>query len=236
MNIYPSTIHQSWDDFLTKDIQDRIIQISHEIGEKINPEPSRVLKFLEMDLDSVKIVVLGQDPYPQKGKATGRCFEVGGLNNWNDKFRQVSLKNIVRLLHKNYSEIKDYKDIKKFSEIQEEINEGQFSILPPNQIFKSWEKQGVLLLNTYLTVQEGVPGSHIRIWEDFGNELISYISTSNPNINWFLWGSKAQEKAIFINHGTLHCSRHPMMCSEKYTDDFLKNECFNLTKHLINWI
>jgi len=49
MNIYPSTIHQSWDDFLTKDIQDRIIQISHEIGEKINPEPSRVLKFLEMD-------------------------------------------------------------------------------------------------------------------------------------------------------------------------------------------
>ena len=84
---------------------------------------------------------------------TGRSFEVGNLSSWSDKFRQVSLKNIVRLLHKNYNYIEDYSKIKKFSDIQKEIEVGDFKILPPNKLFDSWEEQGVLCLNVYPTCE-----------------------------------------------------------------------------------
>ena len=236
MNIYPSKIHFSWDDFLTVEIKKEILEISDKIGHNINPEPENVFKFMEMDLNNLKVVILGQDPYPEKGRATGRCFEVGDLNDWNDKFRQVSLKNIIRLLYKNYNEIIEYDDIKKFSDIQKEIRTGEFEILSPNRIFKSWENQGVLLLNTYLTVESGKPGSHSEILEKFSDELIKYISYKNEKIRWFLWGAKAQEKESSIIKGKLYKSRHPMMCSKKYDDDFLKNECFNDTKKIIKWI
>jgi uracil-DNA glycosylase len=181
-------------------------------------------------------VILGQDPYPEKGRATGRAFEVGDLHSWNDKFRQVSLKNVIRLIHMGYNCIDEYKGIKKFSEIQNEIKLGKFKILPPNEIFSSWESQGVLLLNTYLSVEPGITGSHIEIWELFSIKLLKFISNENKNINWFLWGKKAEEKRKYIKNGQFFISRHPMMCSEKFDDDFLKNDCFKDTMDLINWL
>jgi len=179
---------------------------------------------------------LGQDPYPEKGRATGRSFEVGDLRDWNDKFRQVSLKNIIRLIHKNYNNIEDYNEIRKFSTIQEEIKNKNFIILQPDEIFKSWEKQGVLMLNTYLSVESGKPGSHIAIWEDFSESLLRFISSSNKSINWFLWGKQAEEKSQYIISGNKYISRHPMMCSEKYKDDFLKSNCFKDTMNIIDWL
>jgi len=236
MSLLPINIHNSWDNFLTNEVVDEINSIEQRIGENINPEHSNVLRFLQCNLNNIKVVILGQDPYPEKGRATGRSFEVGDLHSWNDKFRQVSLKNIIRLIHKGYNDINDYKYIKKFSEIQEEIKTGKFKILPPNEIFSSWEKQGVLLLNTYLTVESGITGSHIEIWEHFSIKLLDYVSNENKDINWFLWGKQAEDKMKYIKNGNFYISRHPMMCSEKYEDDFLKNNCFKDTMNILNWL
>lgn len=236
MSLIPNDAHSSWNDFLTEEVKDELRAVEEKIGKNINPDNENVLRFLKSDLNSIKVVILGQDPYPEKGRATGRAFEVGDLHSWNDKFRQISLKNIVRLLHKNYSCISEYSKILKFSEIQAEIKDGKFNILPPDRIFKSWEKQGVLLLNTYLTVEHGVTGSHISIWEPFSVKLLEYISEKNSNISWFLWGKQAEEKSKFIKSGKFYVSRHPMMCSEKYEDDFLKNNCFKDTMNIISWL
>lgn len=236
MSLLPINIHNSWNDFLTNEIVEELNNIEQKIGKNINPEHSNVLRFLQCDLNNIKVVILGQDPYPEKGRATGRSFEVGDLHSWNDKFRQVSLKNIVRLIHKGYNNINDYKDIKKFSEIQEEIKASTFKILPPNEIFSSWEEQGVLMLNTYLSVESGITGSHIAIWEPFSIKLLEFISNENKNINWFLWGKQAEDKKKYIKNGKFYISRHPMMCSEKYEDDFLRNKCFKDTMNIINWL
>lgn len=236
MSLIPKDANTSWDGLLTEEILDELRMIEEKIGRNTNPEHENVMRFLKCNLKDIKVVILGQDPYPEKGRATGRAFEVGDLHSWNDKFRQVSLKNIIRLLHKNYNEIDEYDKILKFSEIQNEIKQGIFNIAPPDKIFKSWERQGVLLLNTYLSVEHGITGSHISIWEPFSIKLLKYISEENSNISWFLWGKQAEDKSQYIKQGKFYISRHPMMCSEKYEDDFLKNNCFKDTMNTINWL
>jgi uracil-DNA glycosylase len=98
----PANIDSSWHAFLNDGGFKMINKIAAETGKNINPDAENVLRFLKVNLDNVKVVILGQDPYPQKGIATGRAFEVGGLASWRQNFRQISLKNIVRLLQKNY--------------------------------------------------------------------------------------------------------------------------------------
>lgn len=236
MSLIPNDYHPSWNKFLTETIVLELEDIERKIGNNINPSRENVLRFMKSDLYNIKVAILGQDPYPEKGRATGRAFEVGDLSSWNQKFRQVSLKNIIRLIYKNYNGISEYSDIKKFSQIQKEIKDGTFSILPPDKIFKSWEEQGVLLLNTYLSVESGITGSHISIWKDLSEKLLEFISEENKDISWFLWGRMAEEKKQFIKYGKYYISRHPMMCSETYEDDFLKNDCFKDTMDIINWI
>lgn len=236
MSLIPKDVHSSWYELLTDDVVKELSVIEERIGDNINPHHDNVLRFMKSNLNEVKVVILGQDPYPEKGRATGLAFEVGDLKSWSQKFKQVSLKNIIRLIYKNYNNIERYNEIPKFSEIQNEIEAGRFKILPPDEIFKSWERQGVLLLNTYLSVEPGKSGSHISIWEPFSIKLLNYISVANKDINWFLWGKQAEEKSKFIRYGKLYISRHPMMCSEKYEDDFLKNNCFKETMNIINWL
>lgn len=239
MSLLPEYIHNSWNEFLTDDILKEIEKIEQLIGDDFNPYPkNKVLRFLSIDLHQVKVILHGQDAYPSKDPnvATGRAFEVGNLTSWSSKFRQVSLKNIVRLLHKNYNNFDSYDEIKKFSDIQNEINSGIFNILPPNELFESWEQQGVLSINIYPTCKRGEPGSHKELWKRFSIELINYISITNPNIKWFLWGSEAISSKQYIKKGLIYESRHPMMCSVKYSDDFLKNNCFRDTMNEINWL
>jgi uracil-DNA glycosylase len=236
VKILPNYIHNSWNDFLSKEIIENIKNIENEIENiDFTPKSENILRFLKNDLQSIKIIILGQDPYPEKGRATGRSFEVGDLNSWQDKFKQISLKNIIRLIHKSYKNIENYSDIKSYTNIKKDIVSGEFKILQPDEIFKSWENQGVLLLNKSLTCEVGKPGSHRNLWNDFSKELISYISSKN-NIHWFLWGNDAISNEKYIQNGTLHKSKHPMMCSEKYENDFLKSMCFIKTKNLINWL
>lgn len=233
--LLPEKIHNSWDEFLTIEILDRLDKIESQIGENFNPERKHVLRFLNSDVFAIKVVILGQDPYPSP-IATGRAFEVKNLTSWTQPFKQISLKNIVRLLYKTYNRIEKYSEIPSFDEIKEKIYKREFVILPPHQLFESWDRQGVLLLNTYLTCERGISNSHREIWGDFAVEIIRYIVKKNPSTNWFLWGREANQYSYLLPQSRIYKSRHPMMCGESYVNDFLKSDCFKKTMDKINWL
>lgn len=235
MVLVPENVHESWNNFLTSDILLRLDNIESQIGDNFNPDREYVLLFLHTDVKKLKVVILGQDPYPSP-IATGRAFEVKNLTSWSQPFRQVSLKNIVRLLYKTYLGIEDYSKIPSFDFIKKEIEKGNFKILPPDKLFESWEKQGVLLLNTYLTCERYKPNSHREIWGDFAVEIIKYIVENNKNCLWFLWGKEANQYAYLLPKEKIFSCRHPMMCNKKYANDFLKSDCFEKTKEQINWL
>ncbi|MCX7614264.1 MAG: uracil-DNA glycosylase [Clostridiales bacterium] len=222
-------MNQSWNPFFESK-QSFLEELFQKIKfDSICPENNRIFRFAETDLNSVKIVILGQDPYPQKGAASGRAFEVSGLKNWTDPFRQISLKNILRLIFSAYNG-----ECIKWNELKNQIINGSFPILSPDRLFSFWEQQGVLLLNSSLTCRENEPLSHQKLWQPFTEELIEYISKNRPDLIWFLWGNGANSIGKNAN-GKHYCSRHPMLCGGDCPDDFLKNPCFLETKHIIDW-
>lgn len=242
-------IHSSWEEFLTDGIKAELKSIEQQISnEDYTPDRDCVLRFLGLDLNNVKVVILGQDPYKPYGVANGRSFQPADLINWKDPFRQVSLKNIVRLIYKTYNNIEKYTDIPKYSVVAKKIDSGEFDMRQPEEWFDSLEEQGVLFLNASLTCRVGESNSHRDIWENFTSMVISYIARKNTEAKWFLWGKEAQDKVPYIVVGRSKAglsprikdcavlSRHPMMCSEKYEDDFLKSDCFKVTMNKINWL
>lgn len=234
------SIHKSWNPFLSNDIIDLIKNIESSISlENSTPKKELVLRFLEMDLKKIPVIILGQDPYPQKGVATGRSFEVNGLNSWHDKFRNVSLKNILRSIYKAYTG-----EALKYSEIIRKLNEGDrlamdndFEVLPPNQLFKYWwEKENVLLLNTALTCEIGKPNSHTKLWTPFTHKLLQFIADNNREVVWFLWGNNAQKIVENIDIQNKIETTHPMMCYQRENDIlFGKVNPFKETLKKVNW-
>lgn len=236
MQLTPKNIHPSWEGFFndhnSKLLDDIEIRLSKEDLESLTPVPEHMLRFFRLDLYAVRVVIIGQDPYPQKGVATGRAFEVGPLKSWTSSFRNTSLRNIVRALYASQNG-----DSKTFKEIKKELYDGQFKMLPPDEIFKHWEKQGVLLLNTSFSCRIGKPGSHSKIWKPFTDSLLHYINEANPSLTWFLWGNKAKEA---VGHITLRNSiktTHPMICHQR-PNDFLFGEknVFAETSEMIDWL
>lgn len=232
-----NSINSDWNNFLTDDIISLIQKIEHEIidsGVEYTPSAEKVLRFLQLPLNSTKVVILGQDPYPQKGVATGRAFEVGTLKSWQETFNNISLKNIIRAIYKTYKG-----DYLKYSEIKKEIGL-YFQLKSPDTLFSSWEEQGVLMLNTSFTCQIGKPNSHEKIWKEFTNLLLKYIAENNRNAIWFIWGNNAKSIINGINIEKKIETMHPMMCYNKpeRTEDFLfgKVNCFAETRQIINWL
>ncbi len=128
--------------------------------------------FESTDFDTVKVVILGQDPYHGVGQAHGLCFSVqGGVRV------PPSLVNI-------------YKELK--SDLGLEI--------PTHGNLQSWADQGVLLLNTTLTVEEGQAASHQRQgWEQFTDSVITTLNEQREGLVFMLWGSHAQKKIKMLN-------------------------------------
>ncbi|MDG5798818.1 uracil-DNA glycosylase [Marinilabiliaceae bacterium ANBcel2] len=225
--------HSSWQNFLTSQIVDELHKIYEQIsGDTFTPNRENVLRFLHTDLTRAKIVIVGQDPYPQKGVATGRAFEVATLNSWSDKFSNASLRNIVRSLY--YSEKGEYLT---FNQIREQMGlYGNFQLLAPSKLFKYWESQGVLLLNTSLTCKIDSPASHAKIWCYFRKQLFNYINQVNPGLIWFLWGNHAREAVNFLLLNNALVCNHPMICKEGDCD-FLFGKCnhFKYTSDIVDW-
>lgn len=230
-------IDNSWNDFLSSELITLLKNIEKNILEskqKFTPKTDKVLKFLKVPLADVKVIILGQDPYPQDGVATGRAFEVGTLKSWDDKFSNISLKNIIRAIYFAYNN-----EYLKYSDIKNTIGK-TFLLKSPYELFVEWEKQGVLLLNTSFTCEIGKSNSHEKYWNIFTMSLLKYISKANPDVIWFLWGNNAKSIVADINIEKKIESKHPMMCYKNpgRDDDFLfgKINAFKETLGLINWL
>ena len=134
--------------------------------------------------DKVKLVILGQDPYHNPNQANGLAFSVP-----ENITHPPSLVNI-------------------FKEIQHDLNTGY----PVSGDLMNWVNQGVLLLNSTLTVRKNSPGSHQnKGWEDFTDEIINMISLKKKNIVFLLWGNYAKKKSKLIdqNKHLILRSGHP---------------------------
>ena len=123
-------------------------------------------------LSKISVVILGQDPYPTRGHAHGLSFSVQETVHPFPK----SLKNI-------------------FKELESDLG----LPIPENGNLQRWATQGVLLLNSTLTVREGKPESHAnKGWEKFTNVVLQKLNEEHKNIVYLLWGSKAQSKSELI--------------------------------------
>ena len=138
----------------------------------IFPRKELVFRAFATDLNEVKVVILGQDPYHTPGAAEGLAFSVP-----NSQPIPPSLMNI-------------YKEID--SDIGYHTN--------PRGSLANWQKQGVLLLNTVLTVEAHKPKSHSgKGWEIFTTEVIKYLNETRPHLVFILWGRDARNKKPLID-------------------------------------
>jgi len=122
--------------------------------------------------EEVKVIILGQDPYHGVGQAHGLSFSVE-----NGVTPPPSLKNI-------------------FKEMKSDLG----LTMPNHGNLEKWSKQGVLLLNSILTVEQSSPGSHAnKGWESFTDQILRSLNSSKEHLVFILWGKKAQDKGHFID-------------------------------------
>ena len=181
----------TWNEILAEEMEKDYYQELQAFVQKrraevrVFPEEKNVFNALELTpFESVKVVILGQDPYHGFGQAHGLSFSVQkGIP------LPPSLKNI-------------------YKELQEDIGED----LPTEGDLSHWAKQGVLLLNTVLTVEEGNANSHKgKGWERLTNRLIESLNELKHPVIFILWGKLAQDKEKLIinpNHVILKAP-HP---------------------------
>ena len=235
-NFIIKNCHKSWKNFIErKDIQEELDKIYDAIGDNYYPNNENVLRFLSNDLNNLKCIIVGMEPYPtsfeRDGKqipiATGRSFEVELLRgqDWNYKIKQSSLRNILKTIYFN-----ETNEIISLEEIRKKINSKEFKILEPTDWFDSLENQGVMFLNATLTVQKEKVDTHTKLWKYFMDELIKYIEENNKNVKWFLWGDKARQRVFpLIDENKAIICMHPRLAS------FVKENPFKEVKN-VNWL
>jgi uracil-DNA glycosylase len=149
----------------------KLVEEVDALSDKITMYPAKADIFKAFRLtqpSNLKVVILGQDPYPTPKKATGLSFA-----NFNEDLGAASpsLKVIWNCIEKEFHNglVLDF----------------DFSL-------ESWAKQGVMMLNTALTVEAGKAGSHIKIWDNFTRTVIKHINETYPDTIFILWGKYAE--------------------------------------------
>lgn len=176
-------------------------------GKVIYPEEKQIFEAFRLTpFSKVKVVIIGQDPYHGPNQAHGLCFSVQ-----KDIPPPPSLKNI-------------------FKELQDDIGIKQ----PENGFLESWAREGVLMLNAVLTVEDGKAGSHHKKgWEKFTDKVIEILNEKKEHLVFILWGSPAQKKAAIVDdkkHLVLK-SVHPSPLS--YYRGFLGSKPFSKTNEYL---
>ena len=187
---------------------------------EIYPDNNNIFRsFNFCEFDEIKVVIIGQDPYHGPQQATGLAF---GVNN-SCKI-PPSLRNII-------------------NEVKRDIG---IDILDTS--LESWAKQGVLLLNSSLTVIQGKPGSQIKMWTQFTDYIIEQLNKSDNPIIFVAWGAFAHNKLknIDLNKHSIIVSSHPspLSCLKKYKQypEFVNSKPFSKINNIlqksnitINW-
>ena len=152
---------------------DGYLQQRSHLGKVIYPPPAQMFSaFEQCDLNKIRVVILGQDPYHGTGQANGLCFSVPQGHRV-----PPSLRNI-------------------FKELSSDVDVATAG----HGCLTSWAEQGVLLLNTVMTVEQGQPNSHAdKGWEMFTDRVIHLINKNCDSIVFMLWGSNAQKKQSLLD-------------------------------------
>ncbi|MGE8496371.1 MAG: uracil-DNA glycosylase [Pseudomonas sp.] len=169
---WKQALHEEFDKPYMKALGDFLRQ-EKAAGKEIYPPGSLIFNALNSTpLDQVKVVIIGQDPYHGPDQAHGLCFSVQpGVAT------PPSLVNI-------------YKELKRDLNID----------IAPHGYLQSWAEQGVLLLNTSLTVERANAGSHAgKGWQFFTDKVIEVVSQHQPRLVFLLWGAHAQSKEKLID-------------------------------------
>ena len=183
-------IEKSWKEALGAEFEKpyfaALVQELHrqkQAGEVIFPPGGQIFKAFELcPLDKVKVVILGQDPYHGYGQAMGLSFSVP-----QEVEAPPSLKNI-------------------FKEIESDLG----IRMSGSPDLRPWAEQGVLLLNSVLTVRAGQPASHSRIgWQTFTDAVIKTISDRCEGVVFLLWGNYARSKAVLVDKSRHHVLEAP---------------------------
>lgn len=206
-------IGNKWDQLLKDEYQKEYFTnlmefIKKEYKEKtIYPKQNEVFNALRYtDFDDLKVVILGQDPYHGPNQAEGLSFSVS-----NSVLKPPSLKNI-------------------FKELESDLQ----IPFPESNSLKPWAKQGVLLLNAVLTVEEHKPTSHKdKGWETFTDDIIKIINQKEEPVVFILWGAYARNKKSLItnpNHYIIE-SAHPSPFSAR--NGFFGSKPFSKTNNFL---
>ncbi len=190
-------IGNDWDNILNDEYQkDYFLDIKKKIREEyknktIFPPAKDVFAAFRMTpYNNVKVVILGQDPYHGVGEANGMCFSVNrGIK------MPPSLKNIYKELYSDLGIVREDTDL------------------------SDWAKQGILLLNSVLTVEKDKPASHKFIgWERFTDSVIEKLNKKEEPIVFILWGNFAKGKIKYITNKKhlIISSAHPSPFSVNY--------------------
>ncbi|MFV0574346.1 MAG: uracil-DNA glycosylase [Vibrio sp.] len=176
---------QTWDELLTEQRQqtyfqqlESFVQSEIDSGKTIFPPQDDIFSaFQYTPFDQVKVVILGQDPYHGPNQAHGLAFSV---------LPEVKIPPSLRNMYKELAQ-----DIDGFT-------------IPEHGYLSSWAEQGVLLLNTVLTVEQGKAHSHAKSgWETFTDQVIEQLNSQHSGLVFLLWGSHAQKKG-----GNIDVTKH----------------------------
>ncbi len=169
-------IHPDWKPCIKENtaqfeaITDRVIEMA-EKGEKLTPQVGRVFEAFRLSPKRIRVVIVGQDPYPTPGMADGLCFST----------RQDTLP-------------------KSLANVLPAIRRGHPHAQLSRADLRPWLFEGVLLLNTALTTIEGSTKEHVDLWAPFSSHIIGYVSKAAPSPVFFLlWGMHAKSLRRYID-------------------------------------
>lgn len=176
-------------------------------GRTVYPAHSDIFNaFKYTPFDQIKVVIIGQDPYHGPNQAHGLCFSVQ-----HGVPQPPSLQNILKELHNDLG-----------------------TPIPKHGCLEQWTKQGVLLLNTSLTVEAGKPQSHANIgWEKFTDKVIQILNEQKQGLIFILWGSPAQKKGAMIDPTKHHILKAPHPSPLSAHRGFFGSKPFSKTNELL---
>lgn len=216
---------KDWVEVIDFDILNNVLkELTAEIDKyEICPAPENLFRaFTKCSYKNLKLVMVGQDPYPQRNVATGIAFG----NNLNTRIEDYSPS--LKVL---YNSVERYctKDL-PFSTID---------VVFPT--LEAWAEQGILLLNSALSVRMGQIGSHAMMWRGFIASLLKKISEHKPDVIFVLFGEQAKTFINYLNEDRYITCVHPAYCARNNAllpDIFteIDNKMLSVGSQLIYWI
>lgn len=209
-NLLLKNIHPQWKPFFKTQINKPYFknmynqlkqQITNNTDTYILPNPDKCFRVFQYPIDNIKVIILGQDPYYRLSNGHPQACGLSFSIDNNIKRRPASLINILK-----------------------ECNNPN-----RNGNLTDWSEQGVFLLNTALTVLEGKPKSHMSIWNEFTDNVITYISSLKQFKVFLLFGNPAHKKEKIIHNNKYNCiikTSHPSPLSANR--GFLGSNCFSM--------